>query len=83
VGLINIKGNMMSNFCEDCKDDDVTPCCDYGTCEAADCYESDKDGAISNCIHCGGEMFKDRGVWFHHEQADIPFDERLEWHDGP
>jgi len=37
---------------------------------------------IGNCIHCGGEMFKEDGIWWHHTQEEIPIDERGTKHHG-
>ena len=50
---------------------DFDPCCNLGTCTA-----EETKSHISNCICCGGEMFKDRGFWFHNSQVDIKFEER-------
>lgn len=52
--------------CEHCREENETPCCHYtGMCAAA---KTDDD--ISNCIHCGGEMHKVNGSWYHWTQFD-------------
>lgn len=59
---------------------DKEPPCNYtGVCESD---ATRKEGTMGNCIHCGGEMFKEKGFWFHHTQEDIPFDERGTVHTG-
>lgn len=51
--------------CPDCKEEDATPCCHFFICEAA---KTDND--ISLCIHCGGEMNKVNGSWYHWSQFE-------------
>lgn len=47
-------------------DDDLETCCDVsGRCEAPD----SADG-ISNCIHCGKELWENGGVWYTHDAVD-------------
>lgn len=46
-------------------------CCDNYVCEHE---EGETD--LSNCIHCGAEMFQEQGFWFHHEQRQIPYNDR-------
>lgn len=54
------------------------PCCGHsGICDAGPVT-----GDISNCICCGGEMFKENGDWFHHTQKDIPYSKRGRIHFG-
>ena len=70
--------------CECCKQDDQgnwlrEPCCDNGTCDSA---ATDKTETVSHCIHCGGEMFKEEGIWWHHSQKEIPLGERGTMHHG-
>lgn len=57
------------------------PACDStGICEAVIFMEGDD---IGMCVHCGAEMFKEKGSWFHHSQEDVPFDKRGSTHWGP
>lgn len=57
------------------------PCCDRsGFCDAGDC--NPENSSIGMCICCGGEMFKERGSWFHHTQREIPFFKRGTTHFG-
>ena len=57
------------------------PICDStGICEAA-VFMDDYD--IGICIHCGAEMFKENGSWFHHSQQETLFDNRGVTHYGP
>lgn len=68
--------------CEKDKDDNwiYEPCCgNSGVCDSD--AESIKD-TIGNCIHCGGEMFKENGNWYHHSQREIPEEERGTIHNG-
>jgi len=51
--------------CEYCKDDDQTPCCWNGECEAPKNAQG-----ISMCIHCGAEMLEVNGLWYHWSQFD-------------
>lgn len=68
-------------FCECCEKDENgnwkrQPCCHTsGLCDAG-------DGKLGMCIHCGGEMFKENGLWWHHTQKDIPIQERGTIHSG-
>ena len=66
-------------FCceKDSEGDFITPpCCDHsGICVAYTTGKED-DGSISSCTCCGAEMFKDGGLWWHHEQKEIPLNER-------
>jgi hypothetical protein len=56
------------------------PCCDSsGVCESD---ATDPNTTIGNCIHCGGEMFKEGGIWWHNSQQDIPIGERGTTHSG-
>ncbi len=56
------------------------PCCEInGVCESD---ATDINTNIGNCIHCGGEMFKENGMWWHHDQEDIPISERGTVHVG-
>lgn len=56
------------------------PCCEInGICESDAINEND---VIGHCIHCGGEMFKENGSWWHHTQEEIPIDERGTVHTG-
>lgn len=56
------------------------PCCDnIGVCES---NAKNINDIISNCIHCGGEMFKENDVWWHHTQQEIPIVERGTTHYG-
>lgn len=50
------------------------PCSSHGYCESDSTDEKDM---IGYCIHCGGEMFKEEGFWYHHSQSDTPVEERL------
>jgi hypothetical protein len=34
--------------------------CDTGNCEAPKGSRS-----ITNCIHCGGELIEENGIWYH------------------
>ncbi len=54
-------------------------CESTGICESAAINENE---TISNCIHCGGEMFKEGGFWWHHTQVYIPIEERGTVHTG-
>lgn len=68
----------MCKFCDEPKPNgDWEPCCYYGNgmCEAA---LRDKD--FSMCVHCGAEMFKEDGIWYHHSQKEIPINERYMEH---
>lgn len=68
-----------NDICECCEKDENgdwihSPCCDIsGVCEAD---TKDKGETLSWCKHCGGQMFKEYGFWFHHEQEEIPINER-------
>jgi len=56
------------------------PCCDNsGVCESGATDVNDK---IGDCINCGGEMYKEDGIWWHHTQEEIPIDERGTKHHG-
>lgn len=65
--------------CECCeKDEDdnwiLNPCCyDSGRCEVE---TDDHNETLDFCLHCGAEMFKEGGFWFHHEQKELPIEER-------
>lgn len=66
-----------SSICECCEKDENgnwinEPCCKEDKCTS--------DGTIGLCIHCGAEMFEEKGFWFHHSQEDIPFNEREPQH---
>lgn len=64
--------------CKECSKDDDEPCCSFGgVCTAAKTKYN-----ISNCIHCGGEMHKIKGFWYHHTQVDLPENERWTIHDS-
>lgn len=75
----------MEEKCSCCDKDEnenylYEPCCyNSGVCQSD---AIDKKETIGNCIHCGGEMFKENGLWFHHEQKEIPFEERFVVHYG-
>lgn len=50
------------------------PCCNNsGICEAD---TEDPNETLSMCAHCGAQMFKQNGFWFHHEQEEIQFEQR-------
>ena len=66
--------------CECCKKDESgnftkEPCCSMGSCET--------DSDLGMCIHCGAEMFKEGGFWWHYSQEEIPIKERGMVHVGP
>jgi hypothetical protein len=72
-------------MCE-CWDKDVfgnylyEACCYHnGICESD---ATNVNETIGSCIHCGGEMFKENGFWWHHSQKDIPLKERGTVHIG-
>lgn len=71
--------------CECCKKDEQgywleSPCCDFsGICDSD---ATDVNATIGNCIHCGGEMFKEGGIWWHNSQEEIPINDRGTRHDG-
>lgn len=60
-------------MCKYCNEPDVlgnyNPCCNNGMCYAIP--------SIGQCECCCAEMFEENGCWFHHSQADIPFDDRV------
>jgi len=53
--------DMVENECQECKGEDMKPCCDTGKCQP---YPT-KEG-YSMCICCGAEMFKQDDSWYHH-----------------
>ncbi len=55
-------------------------CYTSGRCEASTTNPND---IFSECIHCGGQMFKENGCWWHNSQEDIPIDGRGTIHSGP
>lgn len=73
---IKIKIEIMET-CKCCEKDETgdyinNPCCfDGGICDA-----EDKNETLSQCIHCGAEMFKENNFWFHHSQNEIPLEDR-------
>lgn len=52
-------------ICEDCKEDNLTPCCKNNQCEA-----SIGDKTITSCIHCYAELIEVNGFWYHHTQFE-------------
>lgn len=72
-------------YCSCCEKDEnghwlKEPCCHLsGICESD---ATDKNDTIGNCIHCGGLMFKECGIWWHNSQEDIPINERGTQHIG-
>lgn len=73
---------MMCECCRKDENDDwlSEPCCNNsGVCESD---ATDPNATIGNCIHCGGEMFKEDGFWWHNSQDDIPIGERSTTHYG-
>ncbi len=58
------------------------PCCKNEPCEAA-LYSDTNDGAIALCIHCGAEMFKENGSWYHNSQRETRIENRNQTHYGP
>lgn len=54
-------------MCDLCRDTEE-PCCSQGECSAIK--------SLWMCECCGGEMFEEKGFWFHHSQRDIPFEDR-------
>jgi hypothetical protein len=60
------------SLCDKCCGEHDPPCCDLGTCDA---YPTSEDTSV--CVHCGGEMIRLNGFWYHHSQFeddDDPFD---------
>ena len=59
---------------------DKDPICYHsGMCES-DATNEEVD--FGYCIHCGGDMFKEGGIWWHHTQEEIPIEERGTNHFG-
>ena len=77
--VLYMNSKKLNEMCDCCKKDEFgnwisEPCCNNsGVCDSGVTNEKD---TIGNCIHCGGEMFKEGGIWWHHTQAEIPIDER-------
>ena len=55
------------------------PCCDNGFCESD---ATDKNATYGSCEHCGADMFKENGYWWHYSQEEIPLEERGKSHLG-
>lgn len=67
----------MCYYCDTPNDNgDYDPCC-YHT---GHCRAHYLDSGIGNCICCGGEMFEEDGIWYHHTQKEIPPDKRYNTH---
>lgn len=71
---------MDRDTCKCCEQDEsgnwlYDPCCNIGGIYTAD--TDDENETLSMCMHCGGQMFKENGYWFHHEQEDIPYEDRI------
>lgn len=77
--------NLINEPCSCCEKDENDnwihePCCNiWGEC----CSDAnDEKDTIGNCIHCGAQMFKEDGFWYHHSQEEIPIEERGTIHYG-
>jgi len=76
--LEELTREIREEVCKCCEKDEMgnwihEPCCNNGLCEAETTAETE---TLSWCKHCGGQMFKDNGCWFHHEQEEIPYKDR-------